>query len=141
MKTDFWNFFFLLWCSLSHFSQFFLHVLSFFISYHCSVFFRFFQHCFVYLLLPHCTPFLSLFHASFSHPHVSIKTIFFLWFYSILFSLSCRSTVLEELFLRQVFLVKPRLYHLLDVWPWARYLFSFCFSIPICKIGINLILS
>ena len=73
--------------------------------------------------------------------HVSIKKkFFFLWFYSILFSLSCHSTVLEELFLNQVFWVKPRLCHLLDVWPLARYLFFFCFSIPICKIGINLIL-
>ena len=71
MKAGFRNFyFFSFWCSLSQFSQFFLYMLSFFISYHCSVFFHFFQHCFIYFFLPYCTPFLSLLPASFPHPRL-----------------------------------------------------------------------
>ena len=93
-------------------------MLSFFISYHSVFFPQFFQHSFLFLsffffFLPYCTPFISLFHASFSHPNLSIKIFFsHILFHSLL---SCHSTVLEELFLSQVFWVKPLLYHLLDV--------------------------
>ena len=90
MKADFKNFYFFSFDA----HQFFLYMLSFFISYHYPVFFpQFFQHCFFFLSF-----FLSIFYHIIAHlflvffmlpflTHMSPlkRNFFFLWFYSILF--------------------------------------------------------
>ena len=142
MKADFRNFYFFSFDAHCHIFLSFFYICCLFYQLSLFCFLSFFPALFyLFICFYHIAHLFLIFFMLLFLTHVSIKKkIFFLWFYSILFSLSCHSTVLEELFLSQVFWVKPRLCHLLDVWPLARYLFFFCFSIPICKIGINLIL-
>ena len=79
MKADFRNFYFFSFDAHCHIFLSFFYLCCLFSSVIIVLFSFIFSNIvlFIYLFLPYCTPFLSLFHASFSHPHVSIKKIFF----------------------------------------------------------------